>query len=66
MKKRNRNMPAVGAEVEKRYGAIADAVRQERLGKSWRRAMGNVSRRGIPGVKLHAGWDTAFRRVRTR
>ncbi|HEM7884011.1 hypothetical protein [Burkholderia cenocepacia] len=28
-------------------------------------AMGNISRRGLPGVKLHAGWDAAFRRVRT-
>ncbi|WP_174973512.1 hypothetical protein [Burkholderia contaminans] len=65
MKKRNRNTPAASAELEARYGAIADAARQEKLSKSWRRAMGNDSRRGIRGVKLHAGWDAAFRRVRT-
>ncbi|HHL4081269.1 hypothetical protein [Burkholderia sola] len=65
MKKRNKNTTALGADAAQRYGAIADEVRQEKLGKSWRRAMGNISRRCLPGVKLHAGWDAAFRRVRT-
>ena len=65
MKKRNKNTAALGADAARRYGAIADEVRQEKLGKSWRRATGNISRRGRPGVKLHAGWGAAFHRVRT-
>ncbi|WP_150123374.1 hypothetical protein [Burkholderia cenocepacia] len=65
MKKRNKNTTALGTDAAQRYGAIADDVRREKLSKSWRRAMGNVSRRGLLGVKLHAGWDAAFRRLRT-
>jgi hypothetical protein len=63
MKKRNRNTAALGADAEKRYGAIADATRQMQLAKSWGHALRNEQRSGIPGVKLHPGWDAAFRRA---
>jgi len=64
MEKRNRNTPAVGADAEKRYGAIADAARQTQVGLSWDRAMVNAQRPSNAGVKLHPGWDAAFRRAR--
>ncbi|GAB2877683.1 hypothetical protein GCM10027093_11230 [Paraburkholderia jirisanensis] len=46
------------------YGAIADATRQQAVASSWDRAMGNARRAAPTGVKLHPGWDAAFRRVR--
>ena len=49
---------------EKRYGAIADAARQTQVGLSWDRAMVNAQRPSNAGVKLHPGWDAAFRRAR--
>lgn len=63
MKKRNRTTAALGADAEKRCGAISDATRQTQLAAGWARAMKNMQRRGIPGVKLQ-GWDAAFRRAR--
>lgn len=64
MKKRNRNTASLGADAQKRYGAIADAARQAQLAEGWDRTMKNAQRSDMPGVKLHPGWDAAFRRAR--
>ncbi len=67
MKKRNRNTAALGADAEKRYGAIADAARQTHLASGWDRAIAKARGPRPPstnGVKLHTGWDAAFRRAR--
>ncbi|MFK4447477.1 hypothetical protein ABH944_007785 [Caballeronia udeis] len=64
MKKRSRNTPVTEADAERRYGAIADAVRAAQVSSSWDRAMGSARSPSSTGVKLHPGWDAAFRRAR--
>jgi len=66
MKKRNRNSSTAAVDSARHYGAIADAARAMQIKSSWGRAMKRASTGGRPkdGVKLHAGWDAAFRRAR--
>jgi len=48
------------------YGAIADAARQQAVATSWERPMRAATRRktSSAAVKLHPGWDAAFKRAR--
>ncbi|MBN3848355.1 hypothetical protein G3N58_16175 [Paraburkholderia sp. Ac-20342] len=48
------------------WGAIASAARQQAAVKSWERPLRAAARgkRSTGTVKLHPGWDAAFKRAR--
>ena len=56
----------VGSQSREHWAGIADAARQLAVAASWEQSMGLAARgEASNNVKLHPGWDAAFKRARS-